>query len=284
MYDLDALVVAYKNEETIKQLLQSLVSSSRGIASINVILHDNGPGSGTAATAVPFAQTIGLPLTVQVCEDNCGFARGCNSASRAGNAGHMLLINPDACLLKLPTAPSEEQVWGGIVLDETGRQQTTYGRTRTLWDEVRLRWLRQRPHVPTGQGYVSGACMLVGRQLYASLSGLDEQFYMYYEDIDFCHRANLQTIPVRLHPELIATHQGGHSSGQQAAIRSLKISWVSGRRWHRRSPELYDALCWTDAIARALFHLRYLRWKQVLSYWQLAAYIATTSWRGRVAE
>jgi len=250
--DLDVIIVAYKNEATIEQLLRSLATAMEAGHRMRVFLHDNGPEAATAAHAAPVAASLGLDMTVQECSKNCGFARGCNSAVALGSAPVLLFLNPDAHVVSLPeTMP--DALLGAVVLDGAGRQQVTFGPRRRLRDEALLRWARRRPRVPTGAGYVSGACFLIQRQSFVQLGMFDDRYFMYYEDIDLGRRAAVAGLPVRLEEHLVIVHSGGHSAAQEASLRSMTASYESGRLFHEASESAYDLFCFVDAVLRVVY-------------------------------
>jgi N-acetylglucosaminyl-diphospho-decaprenol L-rhamnosyltransferase len=253
----EVCVVAYESAATLPALVASLALFGDGVG---LAVHDNGPGAATLDVAREAAAAAGIPLRAEACATgNCGFARGCNTLAGTSQADELLFLNPDALVLSWPAGLSAGgRLVGPRIVDTGGEETLTYGGTRTLGDEVALRWLRTRPTVPRGRGYVSGAAMLVDRERFLTLGGFDEGYFMYYEDIDLCHRAQDAGMPVVLEDGWRVEHVGGHSVGRSPAgvRRSLLRSYRSGRRYHERrghSVRGYDVLCAVDALARAAF-------------------------------
>ena len=275
--DLDVVVVAYKNEGTVRNLLHSVVRACDGW-SVRVILHDNGPDARTAEHARAVAAELGLTLVVQECDINCGFARGCNAAVQVATAATLLFLNPDARLLHIP-AQATDALLGAVVLDEDGNQQMTYGTQRRLRDEARLRWARRRPRVPAGTGYVSGACFMIPRGRFIGLGSFDPRYFMYYEDIDLGRRAGAARFPVRLDANLVVVHAGGHSALQESRLRALTASYESGRVYFEGQARAYDALCFVDAVARVVYWLARRRWGVAREWHRLASHIVTGAHR-----
>jgi N-acetylglucosaminyl-diphospho-decaprenol L-rhamnosyltransferase len=251
----EVCVVAYDSGSTLPALVRSLHHLGPGIG---LAVHDNGPGAASLPVAAAAAAEIGLPFRAEPCRrGNCGFAAGCNDLARGSEADDVLFLNPDAVVLAWRAGLSARgRIVGARVLDPSGREAASYGTSRTLVDEVRLRWLRRAPHEPDGHGYVSGAAILVDRGTFSALGGFDEGFFMYYEDIDLCHRAGDAGISVVRDPGFVVTHVGGHSVGKTTAgLTAAHLrSYRSGRRYHAkrgRSGRAYDALCLVDAAARS---------------------------------
>jgi GT2 family glycosyltransferase len=252
----EVCVVAYRNEDTISALVESLalLGSSVGLA-----VHDNGPGAATLPVAEAAAASAGIPFRSDACAvDNCGFAAGCNALASGSAATQLMFLNPDARLVHVPAdLRAAGRVGGAEVLDRVGNVHHPRARARTLREEVALRWLRRTPAPADGTGYVSGAALLVDRDVFARLGGFDEDYFMYYEDVDLGRRAAAAGVPVVLEPDWQVEHVGGHSVTQSPdGLRTALLrSYESGRRFHTadgRSSVPYDALCAVDAGLRAV--------------------------------
>jgi N-acetylglucosaminyl-diphospho-decaprenol L-rhamnosyltransferase len=250
----EVCVVAYNSGETVPALVESLHLLPAGTS---LAVHDNGPRAGTLDFVRAAAANAQIPFRGEACaSSNCGFAAGCNALAAGSYADELLFLNPDARIVSWPSGLHADGRVVGARIRSAGRWAVTYGTTRRLSDEVRLRWLRRAPARPDGLGYVSGAALLVDRELFASLGGFDEGFFMYYEDIDLCHRAVAAGARVVLHDDWVVEHAGGHSvGGTTTGLTAAHLrSYQSGRRYHARhghSVPAYDALCLVDAALRS---------------------------------
>lgn len=251
----EVCVVTYCNEATVDALAASLALMDPRPA---LAVHDNSPGGATLPLVESAARAHGLEFRGERCaRDNCGFAAGCNSLAAGTSAQQLLFLNPDAEIHKWPAnLAAAGRVVGAAVHGADGQSLHTSGRSRTLRDEMSLRWLRRRPLPPDGQGYVSGAALLIDRADHERLGGFDEGYFMYYEDIDLCLRAGRSGIPVELREDWVVAHAGGASVGTSAdgLTRAHLRSYRSGRRFHAEhghSVRGYDMLCLTDAMLRA---------------------------------
>jgi GT2 family glycosyltransferase len=145
---------------------------------------------------------------------NPGFAAGVNRAARDARGRYLLLLNPD-CIVEgdvarpmavwLDTHP-EVAVSGPLVREADGSIQASARRFpnvttglagRTSWLSrvwPTNRWTRRNLvtreglHDPLEVDWVSGACMMVERNAFESVGGMDEQFFLYWEDADLCFR------------------------------------------------------------------------------------------------
>jgi GT2 family glycosyltransferase len=277
---LEVCIVAYQSEESIAGAIPSL---RRLGADVRVAIHDNSPVPLHLTKVRELATELGLPMRIEHCGNNCGFARGCNSLARHSAAEMLLFLNPDTEILAWPGQLSSHVagrgIVGAVVVDDRNRAVTTFGRKRAISEEFLMRWARWRPPMPEGEGYVGGAALLVPRDVFLGLGGFDEAFFMYYEDIDLCLRANRSGVSVTVAPAWVVRHTGAHAAGRDpgtALIRSYESATYFYAK-NGRSVALYRALCRVDALLRvALFSLVPSRRSSVPALRQLLSHIAVT--------
>jgi len=143
---------------------------------------------------------------------NLGFTRGNNLGARAASGEYLLLLNNDTeiqaslgPLLDLLRFNSSIGALGCTLAYGDGRLQESIGYAHTLWRMI-FSWvplkrifphnaafrrtvaatssLYEKPFVPVD--WVSGACLLTPLALWRQLGGLDERYFMYVEDVDYC--------------------------------------------------------------------------------------------------
>lgn len=157
---------------------------------------------------------------------NRGFSRAANEACRLSRGDWLLLLNPDVSLpdeflegvLDLTERLAGEHIRAGVVgfrmRHADGSSQWSAGPWPTLtstlagmclpraWRKCRPIWSRRRRRV----AWVTGCCVLIRRECWEQLQGFDEEFFLYYEDVDFCRRARDHGWSVWLEPSLHAVH------------------------------------------------------------------------------
>jgi GT2 family glycosyltransferase len=74
--------------------------------------------------------------------------------------------------------------------------------------------------------WVSGACLLVRRNVLESIDGWDESFFLYSEDTDLCRRVRGAGFDVRYEPAATAVHLGGRSSPRASLLPLLADSRI----------------------------------------------------------
>jgi len=172
---------------------------------------------------------------------NDGFARAVNAGCELALGSWVLLLNPDttlpdefldrvAELIDELEGQSEIGIVGLGLRNEDGSPQRSTGPFPTLASTL-LRLLLPRAgrkyHLtaPTGRtvvDWVTGCGLLVRRPCWEQLGGFDPSFFLYYEDVDLCRRANAAGWSVVHEPTLTATHHRPlHSRPVPAHLRSI---------------------------------------------------------------
>jgi len=105
--------------------------------------------------------------------------------------------------------------------------------------------------------WLSGACLLHRREVLDQLGSLDEQFYMYFEDVDFCRRAHEKGWKVQYQPECRVLHYIGVSSGharRRMLFRRHQSIWRYYLKYFRRNL-VKDVVIATGLFVRCLFQM-----------------------------
>lgn len=216
---LAVLVVNYASHDLVEQnLKRSLGDDFPG----QVIIADNYSGEAERAAIAAVASRGGwtlLPL-----EDNEGFGRANNLAAEHAlrhGATELLLLNPDAWLDIDTVRALHSQVREDPNLQLA---PTVLRPNGTLYSgEVDLHLgigeMRSRSRRPDGtppdsiHTWVSGACFALSAQLWRRIGGFDDDFFLYWEDVDFSRRVILAGGAVRADAGLRAVHDEGSTHG-----------------------------------------------------------------------
>lgn len=247
------VVVTHNSRADIDPCLRSLVDDGSGLVD-QVVVVDNASTDGTAAhvrshwPAVRVVETGG----------NLGFSRANNVGIRATDGTLILLLNPDArlragtleALWQALAADPAAAVAGPRLVDADGRAELSFGRMisplREAWQKLLVtgharRWPLVRAYVeaattrPRRTDWVSGACLLVYRDVALAAGLLDERFFMYTEDVDFCAAVRRLGRTVLFVPEGVVTHLRGRSrraagTAADAGYRRSQIAFYAKHR------------------------------------------------------
>jgi len=197
--------------------------------------------------------------------ENLGFACANNLGLKHASATCLALINSDVivhpgCFEKLVAfleSHREAGLVGPKIFGSDGRLQRTCRRLPTLWntfcrslalDNLFPRWSlfsgREMRHWnQTSQAEVdvlNGCFWLARRQAVDKVGGLDERFFFYAEDVDWCKRFRDAGWKVVFVPEATATHFGGGSSNNAPLHYSIEMLRANLAYWrkHRGIPSL----------------------------------------------
>jgi N-acetylglucosaminyl-diphospho-decaprenol L-rhamnosyltransferase len=223
------VIVTYNSADTIELCLASIAGHTA--QSYEVAVVDNSPTDETAGAVRRFAAAHPeVQLHLIRPEENVGFGRGCNLGARHSSGKYLFFLNPDTqlmndaaaslvqCLSERPGAlaagpaifDSEGTVTrtcrrlpnlGHVVLDATGldRWFGAYKLTRFAHDQAKQ------------IDQVIGAAMVMRRRDYERLGGMDEQFFIYFEEVDLCKRIQQAGGEIWFWPDAQVQHLAGHS-------------------------------------------------------------------------
>jgi GT2 family glycosyltransferase len=254
MADLSVAIVSYNTRDLLRQCLDSLLAATAGLQ-VEVIVVDNGSTDGSQAMLAGYCPAVTLIENGA----NLGFAAANNMALAHAAAPVTLLLNSDAfvttavvdqALALLRDHPRIGMV-GVRLLNQDGTVQAESGTFPTFWEDVRTslgfdQLGRRRSTVsklPGAVDWVQGACMFVRTEAVGAVGGLDERFFMYSEEVDWCRRFWLAGWEVWYLPDADVVHIGGASSRSDTRRRlALYTSRLGFRR--RASGPSSSLLLW----------------------------------------
>jgi N-acetylglucosaminyl-diphospho-decaprenol L-rhamnosyltransferase len=258
VFDLSVVIVSWNTLELLGQCLASVTGDPelaiRGPNAPGGEPSSVDTGSRTLCTEILVldnASTDGSPAMVRerfpwVCliesQTNLGFAAGNNLALRKAMGAHILLLNPDtvvtqgaiARLWHVLAAHPKGGIAGGQLLNADGSPQMSYGAFPSLWTELplinrRLQPVRRRTQIDAPDArlavqavdWVSGACLMIKQEVMQQIGPLDESFWMYTEETDWCYRARAAGWEVLFVPEAQITHLARAASRQRFVLTML---------------------------------------------------------------
>jgi GT2 family glycosyltransferase len=253
------VIVNYRTTDLALDCLQSLEDEVGTVPGTRVIVVDNASGDDSVARLEAAVSTRSW-ATVLPLEQNGGFASGNNAAIRpllaaADPPRYVLLLNPDTivrpgalrALVDFMESRPDVGIAGSRLEEPDGTPQRSAFRFPSVLGELegglrlglvsRLleRWV-VAPEVPTTSGptdWVAGACMMIRTTVFTATGLLDEGYFMYFEEVDFCHRARRAGWPCWYVPTARVVHLVGQSSGvtnPSAARRRRPGYWFRARR------------------------------------------------------
>jgi hypothetical protein len=254
--ELSIVVVSWNTRDALARCLESLLADTDG-APTEIWVVDNASTDGSAEMVR--RRYPGVRLLAN--DQNRGYAAACNQALARATGEIAVLLNADAsvepgalCRLKdvLRSRP-DVGVVGGMLIGPDGRPRRSYGaipRVRSFVAEMlgvgNIPGLRRvfptvaspprRRERARAVGYVSGACLAFRRRLLDAIGPLDERFFLYFEETDFCLRTRRDDgLHVWFEPDARVRHEGGASTRQcreEAEIHYARSASAFLRKHH----------------------------------------------------
>ena len=269
-------VVAYESGPLLSRCLQSLrVQTMRDV---EVILVDNASSDGAAqAAAAEQPDLVFIPNA-----ENLGFAAAVNQAARRARGRWLALLNPDAfaepdwldSLLAATEAWPEIRCFASRQLKaEDPSRLDGLGDVMSLSGFAFRGGYNQADPGLTEPAFVFSACggaMMIDRELFLQMGGLDERLFCYCEDVDLGYRLQLRGEPTLLVPAAAVRHVGSASSGGPRSDFAT-YHGTRNRLWIylKNTP---PALLWLTlplhALATALLFSRHVTRGEIGSPWR----------------
>jgi GT2 family glycosyltransferase len=236
---LSIIIVSFNARADLERCLESLHAAPPA-ASHDILVVDNGSSDGSADAARRWPN-------VRVIETgaNLGFSRANNVGIRASRSELLLLLNSDTVvpagavdrlMAELDRHP-DVAVVGPRLVDAGGRAELSFGRMIGPINELRQQWrARGRVDAFTRQrqypDWVSGACLLVRRADAEAVGLLDERYFMYAEDVDFCAAIRARGRHILFTPDVEVVHVRGRSAASapkvtEQAYRSSQLAFYA---------------------------------------------------------
>lgn len=263
---------------------QSSAGDNRSLFTETIVV-DNASSDGSAAMVrerFPWVRLIES-------RENLGFAAGNNLALREARGDTILLLNPDTVvtegailrLWQVLTAQPDIGIAGAQLLNADGSLQMSTGVFPSLWSELPLINRRLRPvrrtfavNTPTGEttvhavDWVSGAALMIKREVVEAIGPLDEDFWLYTEETDWCYRARAAGWDVVVVPDARIYHLARAASRQrfvvtmlhfyQSRVRFVYKHYGHSHAWTMKRILYLKAIVWRRDPHRSPLHKAYV--------------------------
>lgn len=254
------IIVTYRSAQVTIDCLRT-VERERVMGGVNIrcIVVDNASGDGQAIAAAIEACDWSAWVTLVESDRNGGFAYGNNvgidAALKCGQPKYLHLLNPDTLLqpgavrhlVHFLEATPHAGIAGGAFKNGDGSDWKIAFRFPTVVSEltnglglgpfnflVRPWRVAIEMHDSVQEvDWVSGASMMVSRDVFNTIGGMDEGFFLYFEETEFCFRAKKAGYTVWYVPASQVVHLKGASTSltrKTVTPRRLPSYWFNSRR------------------------------------------------------
>ena len=241
---IDIIIVNYNSTDHLIKCLASFYKDIERFAA-TVYVQDN-----ASTDHVERLQALYPRVKLHKNTTNQGFGKAVNQALRQCTGDYVILLNPDAytaegffdIVIDFMNSRPDVGIMGPKILDHDGKLQNSarafpnpltaiFGRSSYLSRRFpqnpitsrNLLSLKCDGKTPMTVDWVSGACMVVRKKAIAQIGMLDERFFMYWEDTDWCRRMWAAGWKVVYFPEAVVYHYVGGSSEKRVTRSVLEF-------------------------------------------------------------
>lgn len=276
---LSIVIVSWNTKNILAQCLNSLVPVVRRLnqdkTSLEVIVVDNGSTDGTISLLKESYEWVNLVDT----GENLGFPGGNNRGFRESNGEYLLLLNPDTIihgtviedLIEFLDQNPKAGAVGSMLLNLDGTlQESCYPRPtlgRELWRLFHLDRFKSigiydieswDKSIPREVDVLMGACILARKLIIEQIGGMDEEYFMYSEEVDLCYRIQKEGWKIYYFPMSKITHLGGQSTKQvktEMFLRLYESKLLYFSKNHGRiAAKLYKSVLFCASLPRLLLY------------------------------
>lgn len=226
------IFVSYKTKDLLKTCIDSVKNKTADV-NYEIIVVDNNSDDGS----VEMIKNHFPEIILIESKNNLGFAGGNNLGFAKASGDFILLLNPDAVLTEnvigkafsILNSNSSIGILGGKILDMNGQENLAARRFPSV---IRLALMRtgiskklklensllgmdykkEKMKDVTEVDWVSGAFLMMRKKVLDQQKKMDDRYFLYYEEVDFCRQAKKNGWKVIFSPEIFILHVGGGSS------------------------------------------------------------------------
>jgi GT2 family glycosyltransferase len=233
MKDLSVIIVSYKGWERLGQCLEALNAFSGSLFAMEVIIVDNSSDSAIKEIEKVYPRFRFIQNNV-----NGGFANGCNLGADYSEGKFLLFLNPDTVvaegeigrLLKISEQNPDFYITSCRQVNEMGKESKATGefpgiRNLTGFQRSFSGIYRRKLHDWDGEisfpDWVSGSVIMIRKEIFRRINGFDEDFWMYYEDVDLSRRIHDIGGRIAFFRNICVEHNHGGSSRINTQVSSI---------------------------------------------------------------
>ncbi|MCB0163214.1 MAG: glycosyltransferase family 2 protein [Anaerolineae bacterium] len=283
--DLSIIVVNWNVKDLLRDCLNSLLRAAQSSPhlSTEIIVIDSASTDGSP----PMVRAEFPQIQLDASTENLGYAKGNNRGIDLAQGRYLFLLNPDtviepntlASMVDYMNSHTDVGALGPQLLWPDGTVQSSRRRFPTLgslfWESTLLgQWFPDNRHIrryhladqPADQlqpvDWVVGAALLIRREAWQQVGPIEADFFMYFEETDWCHRCVQTGWQIHYLPTAKITHFEGKSSEQVFADRTIRF-----QRSKIRYTRKYFGVGWAAALRVFLWGTFAFQWAEETAKW-----------------
>lgn len=285
--DLSIIIVNWNVKELLHACLQSLPAAgqSKPKLAIEIIVVDSASTDGSPQMVRDYFPQVRLIAS----EENLGYAKGNNVGAAAARGRYLFLLNPDTVvqpgalgrMVEYMDAHPGVGALGPQLLWPDGSIQSSRRRFPApgslFWESTLLgQWFPENRYIrryhladrpathPQKVDWVVGAAILIRQETWQQVGPIDQDFFMYFEEADWCRRSAGAGWETHYLPAAQVIHYEGKSSEQAIAARTLRF-----QRSKLRYTRKYFGPGWASLLRLFLWLTFAFQWTEESFKWLL---------------
>lgn len=274
---LSILIVNWNTRDLAAKCINSILKHAPHF-DFEIVIVDNASSDGSADTLV---NLFGHNKHIRVIQSlrNLGFARANNLAFENSHGEFILMLNPDTevrenaltLMVEYVEAHPGVGILGPKLLNPDGTIQHSVRRFPGIWSSVLVfsglyRILRPQKYLMDDFSFeatadvdqVMGAALLTRRSIISDLGFLDDKFWLWYEEVDFCKRVKNAGYSVKFYPKAVVMHHGGEAFVQMPVYERKKTVAKSLIYYFKKHGHFWDIWLITILLPTILFVAKFL--------------------------
>jgi len=263
MAELSIIIVNLNNKNLILDCIDSINKEGSG-TDLEIIVVDNGSTDGSVAAIRNFKfQISNFKLIIIENDENLGYSKANNQGMEKAKGKYILLLNSDTIvkrgalgkLLNFAKRQKNTGVVGPKLLNKNGSLQPSCFRFPTIKNALREYWLGEQglfeKYVPPGSepsevNAVVGAAFLITPKALKKVGLLDERYFAYFEDIDYCRQVWSRGLSVYYYPKAEIIHYHGATFEKMAPAKDRWKKLIPGSKIYHGLAKHYilTAIIW----------------------------------------
>ena len=270
------VIVNYRVKDLLKECLNSILSS-KGKMDNEIIVIDNNSKDGSVELLKREFPEVRLLENLQ----NKGFSFACNQGIKKSSGEYILLLNPDTIfpqrdfgkMIEFMDSNQKAGICGPEMVDGRGELLyscrsfptflTSISSSQSLLERIfpgnplsRKYLLKDIDHSRIQEvDWVSGSCLFARKKMLDEIGFLDEDFFIYVEDVDLCYRAHRAGWKVFYFPQVTFIHRVGQSTAQdrfKSKLEHHRSMWIFAKK-HFHPNILLRLIIFFGILVRLIF-------------------------------
>jgi len=235
MIEVSIIIVNYNLASEVRKLLNSIKKYVRDINYEVIVVDNNSPERDIEGLVKEFPE-----IKFELLNTNYGFGHGNNVGVEKTTGKYILLLNPDTYLInnlpsklyKFAIKHPDFTVIGPLLTYEDGGLQKSFAKFPNLWQEISLlfksfkiidRLILKLKMLFSGDyffvDFIFGSCMFIRREVFESVNGFDEDYFLFTEETDLCYRLKKENYKICLYKRAELVHLKSKITGREPLKR-----------------------------------------------------------------